>query len=100
MPTNEDYFENSPGKDAPMGDDEHAEGEGKEGGDEQTYLVQKEAYPDAKPGDTFKMRVVRVHDEEMECAVEKGDEQSEDEEAAPDEAPMPANAGGGDSMYD
>ena len=98
-----DYFDDSPGKDAPMPDkpDMDGKGDGEDKGDEQTYLVEKNAYPDAKPGDTFKMRVVRVHNQEMECAVEKDDEQAEGEEPMGEEAPMPASmAGVGDSMYD
>ena len=81
--------------------------QGKEGGDmdkeqgdeSETFLVNKNAYPDAKPGDTFKARVERVHDDEMECSVEKDDEQAEGEEAAPEEAPMP-EGGGAPSMLD
>lgn len=100
----QDYFENAPGKDEAMPEKPGMEGDGEDKGDEQTYLVQKEAYPDAKPGDTFKMRVVRVHADEMECSVEKEDEQAEGDEPMGDEAEMPAGMAGGDSggnsMYD
>ena len=69
-----------------------------EGGE--TFLVNKSAYPDAKPGDMFKMRVEQVHDDEMECSVMKDDEHEEGGEEPPAEAPMPAMAGGGNPMMD
>ena len=57
----------------PRGRDKDGEGE------RETFLVNKEAYPDAKPGDTFTMRVERVHEGEMECSVEKPEEHEEGE---------------------
>ena len=90
-----DYMEDSPAKDAPMPQGkEGADMDKEQGDDSETFLVNKNAYPDAKPGDTFKMRVVRVHDDEMECSVEKDDEHEAGEEAAPEEAPMPEGAPG------
>jgi|HubBroStandDraft_6_1064221.scaffolds.fasta_scaffold175276_2 hypothetical protein len=97
MPNDTDYMEDSPGQDAPP---DKAGGDDKEKGDSPTFLVNKEAYPDAKPGDMFKMRVAAVHDKEMECTVEKGDEQEEGEEAPPEEASMPGASGPPDSMMD
>lgn len=99
----DDYFEDAPGKESAPAVDQQQQQDGgdKEAGDEQTYLVQREAYPDAKPGDTFTMRVVRVHSGEMECSVEKDGEHEEGEEPMTEQAQMPAAmAGGGDSMMD
>lgn len=88
----EDLFEDKPGaSDAPPADKPDDDKQG----DAETYLVNREAYPDAKPGDVFKMRVAAVHDAEMECTVEKDDEQQEGEEAPPEEAPMPGASDGG-----
>ena len=98
----DDYFEDSPGQDSPMpkdGGDGGDAADRSEGGE--TFLVNKSAYPDAKPGDMFKMRVEQVHDDEMECSVMKDDgEQEEGGEPPPEEAPMPAMAGGGNPMMD
>ena len=46
-----------------------------------TFLINKEVYPEAKPGDTFTVRVERVHDAEMECSLVKGDEEQTQEPA-------------------
>lgn len=94
MTEDADYMENSPSQDAPEGD--KAGGDDKEKGDSPTFLVNKEAYPEAKPGDMFKMRVEAVHDAEMECSVmkdkESDHEQSEGaEESQPSESPMPSS---------
>jgi hypothetical protein len=90
----EDYFEGGGEQAMP---EQRGDPEAKEAGDGggETFAVNKTAYPDAKPGDTFKMRVVRVHDEDMECEVVKDDEAGEHEEP-PAEAPMPA----GDEMME
>jgi hypothetical protein len=96
----DDYFEDAPGQEdsMPKGDGAGDGADQSEGG--QTFLVNKEAYPDAKPGDVFKMRVEEVHDQEMSCSVMKDDEGKEGEEQPPEEAPMPAMAGGGNPMMD
>lgn len=78
----DDYFEDSapPGGSGTEGSKPPAEDQ-PEGG--RTFLVNKEAYPDAKPGDVFKMRVEQVHDDEMSCSIEKdGEPESGPEEPA------------------
>jgi hypothetical protein len=71
--------------------------------DASTFLIPKDAHPDAKPGDTITLKVVRAHDEELECAVvEAGPE----DEAKPDmggmedgEVPQGEDAEAGGGMY-
>lgn len=99
-----DYFDNGPDQETakPGGGamDGHDDKEGMD--DKPTFLVNKEAYPDAKPGDVLKMRVAAVHDQEMECTVEKDDEHEEHEEE-PEPASMPGSSEGGganDAMMD
>lgn len=95
----EDYFENG-GDDAgssPQSTDDGARDDSKGGG--QTFAINKEAYPDAKPGDMFKMRVESVHEADMMCSVMKDEEQHED--AGGDEAEaMPAEATAPPGMMD
>lgn len=95
----DDLFEDAPAKNAPMPDADKGDPADKES-DGETFLVNKQAYPDAKPGDMFKMRVVRVHEDEMECSVEKDDEQQEGDDQAPEEAPMPEGGSAPPGMMD
>jgi hypothetical protein len=55
---------------SPQGD-----GQDRQEGENSTFLINKEAYPEAKPGDLFTVRVERVHDQEMECSLVKEDEE-------------------------
>lgn len=65
-------------------------------------VFNKEACPDAKPGDMLMVKVVRVHEAEIEGMVSKDDEEKEPEQASEPQggdAPM-APEGGGNPMYD
>ena len=89
-----DYMENDgPAQETPMQESSGGgDGMDKGEGEGQTFLINKEAYPEAKPGDTFKMRVEQVHDQEMECSVMKEGEAKDEgsaEEASPPAASMP-----------
>lgn len=69
-------------------------GEGMEGKDAQgmTFLVNKESFPNAMPGDEIMARVVAVHDSELECEpMEK-----EEKEGEPEPEMAGAEMGGGD----
>jgi|SRR5271170_1185394 len=100
---NDNYFEddapkNQVGDDAGMPEGSEPRGQGEDGeGEGETFMVNKEAYPEAKPGDTFMMRVERVHEGEMECSVEKPEE---DEEHGEGEEAMAGAEAPPDSMMD
>lgn len=85
-----DYFD-----DKPMGGEESSPSPDKDGmeqSDAETFLINKEAYPEAKPGDTFKVRVEEVYDKEMSCSVEHEEEKQPDGEPGGGE-PEPEMAG-------
>ena len=67
-------------------DQEEQRPEEKENSDAKTFTINKEASPDANPGDELVFRVVRVHDEELECELApEGDHKEEDGEEPPPE---------------
>jgi hypothetical protein len=103
--TGTNYFEDEEaGQDTGMDEEKggmEGEGKGEEGGE--TFLVNRAAYPDAKPGDRFMMRVEAVHENEMECSVEPMEKEEKDEEPEPEMAEMPeGEEGGGEfkGLYD
>lgn len=84
MPNYFDEDEQGPsGEGAPPPDDSMNEEQ-----PENTFLVNKEAYPDGKPGDTFMVKIVNVMDEDMECMAMPKKEGEEGEEGM-EEEPMP-----------
>lgn len=80
----ENYYDDAPDA-APAQPSEPAES-----GDSKTAILPKEMCGDCKPGEEFKVRVVRVHDDSVE--VEPCDYEHKEE---PAEEPEP-DTGGGD----
>jgi|HubBroStandDraft_1064217.scaffolds.fasta_scaffold306590_2 hypothetical protein len=74
----------TPEQESPEGSEEHGEGA--------TALINKEACPDANPGDEVTFRVLRVMDNELE--VERVDDKGE--EKKPEMAESSMMAGGGE----
>jgi hypothetical protein len=51
-------------------------------GESHPCLINKEHFPDAKPGDTLTIKVLQVHGEELECEpVSKGEEDGDEPES-------------------
>ena len=70
----------------PGEEDAAPEPQGGEQDESRTILISKDAWPDAKPGQTKVVRAVRVHDQDIEAEVE-------DHEEAPPERGPKGNAG-------
>lgn len=92
---NDDLYETPQGDEPQDGEPQAKEGDD---GEQATFLVNKTAFPTAKPGDEIMGRVVRVHEEELEIAPMK---KEEGEEKEPQMAAVSGDdAGGGDSLMD
>ena len=92
-----DYMENDgPAQESPAPAMGNQDGEDK--GEGQTFLINSEACPGMKPGDTMELKIVAVHDKEYEVSYqpeEKGEDGQGGDGEAPAEAPTPASPGGG-----
>jgi hypothetical protein len=67
------------------------QGEEQPQGEEQGQLINKEVWPDAKPGESRMFRCLKVMDKEIEVMAEEGDEMPQEG----GEEPAMAESGGG-----
>jgi hypothetical protein len=80
-----------------QGQQQDAKGDKGGESEQKTCVANKEAFPDAEPGRSYTVKIVRVHDDSVEFQAEpmEDEEQAPAEEAPEAEAPQPA----GNPMY-